>query len=255
MLPPQDSDNQWEAAVQRMAVDMVYPPTPNIAGKVRQRLERRSTPAPILRLAQASLIVVLILAALLTVPQVRAEVLRILQIGAIRIIFDQPNLPTPTAAPDGSPTPLQSVLDLPDETTLATAREELDFEILLPTYPPDLGEPDRVFLIKSGTIAVALIWTDTADPNTPILSLFAFPPESNVWKYDMDIADEIRINGEFALWTDDPHQIEYWSGNRLIQRIVDGSVLIWFAEGITYRLEGAANLDEAVRIVESLQRP
>jgi hypothetical protein len=38
-------------------------------------------------------------------------------------------------------------------------------------------------------------------------------------------------------------------------RLIDGNVLIWENNQITYRLETNLELDEAVRIAESLQTP
>lgn len=247
MRPPHHTDDQWEDTVHHMAVDIVYPPTPDIAGKVRQRLDRRAI--PMLRLAQAALVLLLTLTGLFAVPQVRAEFLRILQIGTIRIIFDKPTAPTLT--PNSGL--IESVLDLPDETTLAAAREVVTFEILLPAYPPDLGDPDRVFLVESNTTAVALVWINPTDLDSSILALFAFPPDSNVWKSGMTSGYEIHIDGRSALWTDDPHLTEYKFGEQTIRRIVTDPVLIWFAGEITYRLEGALTLEQAIQIMESLQ--
>jgi hypothetical protein len=38
-----------------------------------------------------------------------------------------------------------------------------------------------------------------------------------------------------------------------IRRLIDGHVLIWEEDGITYRLETGVTLEEAVKIAESLQ--
>jgi hypothetical protein len=39
----------------------------------------------------------------------------------------------------------------------------------------------------------------------------------------------------------------------MIERYVGSSVLIWEEAGVTYRIEGASSLDEAVRMAESLE--
>jgi hypothetical protein len=261
---------EWEANVTRMAADLRYPPTPDIAGRLRDRRTRR-TPV-VLHLAQAAAVLVLVFAALMAVPQVRAQVSRILQIGVIRILLDDPtpvptatiaSLPTSEAAPTRivSPTPpptddgtLNSVLELPGETTLAEAQAQFRYPILLPAYPTGLGEPDRVFYIESSGTMVALVWLDPDDPDTPLLSLFAFGPGSDVWKNGLTNVTELTIEGKGAVWTEEPHISEFRvDASGPIRRRVNDPVLIWFNNPLTYRLEGQLTLEEATKIMQSLE--
>jgi hypothetical protein len=215
---------------------------------------------------------VLIFAALMAVPQVRAQVSRLLQIGVIRIWLEDPTptlAATSAVAPQstdeavptrmGTPTPtsdgtLTSVLQLPGETTLDEAQEELNYPILMPTYPPDLGEPDRVFYLRSAGQMVALVWLDPDDPQQPMISLFAFGPSSDVWKNGLTNVTEVSVNGQSAIWTVDPHISEFSTNSRQrIRRQVNDPVLIWFSSPLTYRLEGDFTLEEATKIMQSLE--
>ena len=45
------------------------------------------------------------------------------------------------------------------------------------------------------------------------------------------------------------------NGDIQFTRMIDGHVLIWEENKITYRLETDLELDEAIRIAESLQAP
>jgi hypothetical protein len=145
------------------------------------------------------------------------------------------------------------VLDLPGETTLAGAQERTSFPIGLPTYPPDLGEPDRVFAFDTGDDTVALVWLDPQDPAELILSLFEFAPGSDVWKRGIDEREELVIDGAFALWTDDPHlSIFTIEGYGEVRREVTQAVLIWVGDPTTYRLEGDITQEEAIRIAQSI---
>jgi hypothetical protein len=44
-----------------------------------------------------------------------------------------------------------------------------------------------------------------------------------------------------------------FNGDLQYRRMIDGQVLIWEGDGITYRLETDLSLEEAIRIAESLE--
>jgi hypothetical protein len=273
VLPPDpERDSEWETSITHMAADLRYPPTPDIAGRLRSRRTRRVPVA--MRLAQVTAVVVLVFAALMAVPQVRAQVSRLLQIGVIRIWLEDPTptlmatstvaaqntdeaAPTRVASSMPSPTSdgtLISVLQLPGATTLVEAQEQLNYPILMPTYPPDLGEPDHVFYLASAGEMVALVWLDPADPRQPMISLFVFGPSSDVWKNGLTNVTEVSIDGQAAIWTVDPHISEFWTSSRQrIRRQVNDPILIWFSNPLTYRLEGDFTLEEATQIMQSLE--
>src|SRR3990172_9350635 len=180
--------DRWEARLRATAGVLPYPSTPDVAGAVRRRLaadSARPAQRPFVtrrpRLAWAMAVVVLLVAGLLAVPEVRAGLLQFLRIGAVRI-FLVPPTPTPseaevivsalpgtgTLAPTATlhPTPplVSSLLDLAGETTLEDARTRFGFPIALPAYPAGLGPPDRVFLQNFGGPMVVLVWLRSAPP-------------------------------------------------------------------------------------------
>jgi hypothetical protein len=57
------------------------------------------------------------------------------------------------------------------------------------------------------------------------------------------------------LWTVGPYALQFQRSGQVIydlRRLIEGHVLIWTEEGITYRLETDLSLQEAVQIAESL---
>lgn len=197
----------------------------------------------------------LFLALLLTVlaPPIRAGVQEALRIGAVRVGLIQPTAPS-HASP--TPTPLPSVLDLAGETTLARARAAAGFPVRLPAYPPDLGPPDRVYLQHLDGPMVVLVWLDHAHPAQVRLSLHELASGAFVYKFPPQTITETSVHGQRALWAEGPYLIEVQQGDQVrteTRRLITGHVLIWTEGSVTYRLETALSLTEAVRIAESLR--
>ena len=259
---------QWETHLRQMADEFSYPPTPDIAVAMRRRLEQTQTRPVLLRrqLAWLVMIALVIVAGLMAVPQVRAAVFEILRIGAIRIVplASTPTV-TPAFAPTGtapvvkpspSPTPLSSVLDLAGETTLADARARASFPIRVPTYPPDLGPPDHVFLQDLGGPVVVLVWMDSTQPDRVRMSLHELGPDTFAEKIQPPVVQETTVNGQHAVWTEGPHLLQFLRDGQVIydaRRLVQGHTLVWTQGNVTYRLETNLSLNEAVRIAASLK--
>jgi hypothetical protein len=161
--------------------------------------------------------------------------------------------PTPTRTPLPTPTPLYSILDLSGETTLAEARANINFPIRLPTYPPDLGEPDRVFLQDWAGAILVLVWLDPDQPDQARLSLDQLEENIVAMKSGPVVVAETTVNGQRAYWVEGQHFLRLRTGDFQAFRAVGSNVLIWEAEDITYRLETDLPRAEAVRIAESLQ--
>lgn len=260
----------WQDNLRESLQAFTYPPTPDIAGTLARRVGKAHLKERARRLAwAAALAIILVLAALMSVPPVRAAILEFLQIGAIRIFLVSPS-PTPT--PDSStsikppastplptlhltpiPTDIVSLLDLAGETTMDEAVQRAGFDLHIPTYPDDLRMPQHVFLQDMDGAVVAFVWIEPAQSEEVRLSLFQIGPGS--WAGEKGIPQVVeatRVNGQSALWTQGPYPLVLRNGSLEFRRLVNGNVLIWSADGITYRLEGIFTIDEAVKIAESL---
>ncbi len=249
------SADHEESKLRTIARAFPYPPTPDIARLVTLRMEKSAQPKRSLRLAWIAAVLVVALAALLAVPPVRAQLAEWIQIGVVRIFMGGATpTPAPAATPHPTPTLLPSLLDLDGETTLDTARQLAGFPVLLPSYPSDLGPPDRVFLQEMDQPFLILVWIDRLRPSQVSLSLQAFPPGSIAGeKWNPTSIESTTVNGHPAAWVTGPYLIRLRNGDMDMRRLVEGNVLVWEQDRLTYRLETSLPLEEAVKIAESLK--
>lgn len=250
-----------EAHLGETAAALAYPPTPDIVAAERRRLAvdrppgRRSRTAigrPARLLGGALAAVLLLLAIALAVPQTRAALLQIFEVGAVRILVDE-ETPAPVI------TPARTLLDVAGATTLVQAADMVDFDILLPAYPADLGPPDQVYVQKladtglDGPIAI-LVWLDPTRPGEARLSLYQIPVPSYAFKWaSMESVRETEVDGQRAFWVRGPHRLKLQNGDYDEWLFVPGTVLLWSDGRLTYRLESGLSMAEAVRIAESLR--
>ena len=265
----QELNKMLTTRLEHVALDFPYPPLPDIEQRVNQQLEREASPRPLrtYRWAWTIIVVGVVLAGVLAVPPVRAALLEILQLGSVRILLSESTPtatvlpPTPasnlaTSTPLPNSTPLSSVLDLAGETTLAKAQAQIDFTLRLPTYPADIGQPDRVFLQEFGGPIIILVWLDSRQPDQVKLSLHLLGANTYAQKIQPQLIEHTEVNGQPALWTHGPYLLQFQDGNTTTTnpgRLIDGHTLIWLEDEITYRLETDLPLTEAVRVAESLR--
>lgn len=260
------SEMDFEAQLDSIASRMEYPHTPDIAGSVSARLRSSTRPRFISRTFARSLVIALILiSSLLIIPPVRAAVLEFIQIGIVRI-FPRSVEPTaegtgpatpetlmpPTATPDASLMPLLE--DIAGETTLANAQQIVSYPVLLPTYPAELGPPNHVYVQDADGDMTILVWTDPQEPERVVLSLHFIPEGSwAIEKGSPMVVQATSVNGQRAIWAVGPYPLRLSNGELEFTRLIDGQVLIWEANDITYRLETDQSLEEAIKTAESLE--
>jgi hypothetical protein len=219
------------------------------------------------RLAWSLTIILILFTSLMLIPPVRAAVIEFIQIGVVRIFQGEPTPATPpdqqfpstmipiTATPAGTSQPLIPLLErLAGETTLEGAQGAVDYPVVLPSYPPDLGPPDRVFVQDADGDMTILVWIDPQQPDEILMSLHIVPPGSwAIEKVNPAQVQETTVNGQRAIWAVGPYPLRFSNGNLDFVRMMDGRVLIWAEGDITYRLETELSLQEALKIGESLE--
>ena len=266
----------FETRVQTQAQGFPYPPTPQVAMKVMAKLRARPTQRRLVadRWAWGIGIVIALFAGLMAVPPVRAAVLEFIQIGIVRIFLppaetEIPNIGPPSTAMPGPIFPVtatpgltasSSLIPLLEqmtgETTLEEARERVGFPISLPSYPPDLGQPDRVFIQRADGWMVVLVWIDPGQPEQVQMSLHII--EAGSWaieKVQPVVVQETTVKGLKAAWTIGPYPLILSNSDIRFTRLIDGHVLIWADDELTYRIETDLSMEEAVRVAESLEEP
>lgn len=237
------------------------PPTPDLLQAVlagRMAAPTRQRPRPgrmVVALAAATAAV----GAVAAVAPARNAVLRFFDIGGVRIITTpnatRPTTPTAAIQPpaSGQTGPLGTPI------TLAEARVRAPFPLRLPRIPG--ADPDQVFVQsppRDG--AYALVWRDAGSVARGSLILTQFggalvaaktldPARTQIEAVDVDGGEGFWLSGG-------PHTIGYvdpGGGFRTETTRTVGDVLIWERAGVTYRIEGAAGRDQALRIAASLR--
>jgi hypothetical protein len=272
----------FEKRLSSIAKGMEYPRTPNVAGSVMKRLRARGKRSEgrsrfvSRRFAWSLTLILVLFVSLMLIPPARAAIIEFIQIGIVRIFRAEPTPVTPpnqqvpatqipmTATPVPTTERLIPILErLAGEMTLEEAQRRVSYPILLPTYPPDLGLPERVFVQDADGDMTILIWIDPEQPAQVLMTLHMIPPGS--WAVDkMDPAqiEETTVNGQRAIWAVGPYPVRFSDGNLDYVRLIDGRVLIWTDEStlapgastsVTYRLETELELEEAIKIAESLE--
>ena len=265
-----DSDSPTEEAMDRYLTNkasaLPYPPTPDIASSVRQRLVSHSAygtrdthPRPRAAWAAMALTVLVLLGALLVIPDARRFVADVYTGIVHTIAGDQSPTPLPAITPPtvDQTTPYISLssLKLYGATDLGTAQAKVNFPLMLPLYPSGLGFPDHVYYQKHNGDVVVLVWTDPKNSDRPriALQLMKYGAVADI-KHDSDYTD---VNGAKAYWVTRPQAMEvlgagdkYATADRYI---IEGDALMWTGtDDTTYRLETGLPREETLRIARSL---
>ncbi|GAA0948027.1 hypothetical protein [Nonomuraea longicatena] len=203
------------------------------AAAVRARLE--TAQAPPRRTRRRWVLVAAIAAVLIAItaatPQGRAAISRVLEYAGIELQL--------TDLPTATPTP----------TELPTAKTGATFPHRTPAV---LGTPDRTLTSDNGRV-LSMFWGDVTDGVR--LDQFDGGLSPVFFKQLRHQPQPVRLATGEAWWIADPHPVGHIAredGTRTPLRLATRT-LIWQANGIGHRLEGAKNREDAVRIAESLR--
>jgi hypothetical protein len=259
---------RFEKQLLSLSKGLEYPRTPDIAGSVMPRVYASRRPRFISRRLAWSLTIILILfSSMMLIPPARAAIIEFIQIGVVRIFeaeptpLGPPNQEIPsttspvTATPGPTSRPLIPLLEnLAGEMPLEEAQKAVNYPILLPSYPRDLDQPDRVFVQEADGKMTILVWIDPQQPDKVLMSLHLIPAGSwAIDKFDPAQVQETSVNGQRAIWAVGPYPLRLRNQDLQYTRLIDGHVLIWTDGNLTYRLETDLSLDEALKVAESLQ--
>ncbi len=269
-------DQQLEQMLFDLGQVVEFPPTPDLAGAIRARLEtepatferkdnvRFLTPWRAVAVAAAVLLLFLS-AALIGLPGFRHTVADRLGVRGVKITFVDE---TPTPAPS----PVGDSLLLGNRVTLAKAKAAVSFELKMPTLP-GVGDPDEVYLrtLPDGQPMVsflyypsdvlpeteetgvgALLMQFETNVETPMMGK-AISEDGDMFAVDIGTEHDqgYFISGPSNfIMSLDPSQINC-CGSQYSRP--SGNVLLWSHDPITYRLESSLDAVDSVAIAESLQ--
>jgi hypothetical protein len=252
---PRMSDERLAAAIVALGREIVYPPTPALAPAVTARLsapEARRPVAPGLarwdRRRTLVLVAVGVLAALAIAAAAR------LVIGAFEV-REQPG-----SAPSASQPPVQPDV-LGDPVPPEDAADAAGFEPALPVGPP----PDEAYVVESpfGDSGLLYVWPPSetypriSGTEWGLLLMASQGDVETVIKYVERFEDVRRtsVEGRPAYWVSVPHVVEIETEGDVETFAVRGNVLVWEGkDGISYRMETALGLAEALELASSATR-
>jgi hypothetical protein len=236
---------ELELELRALAAEIAYPPTPDLAGAVRRRLEHtRTRPAwwPQRRsLAVAVALAVLALAVAFAVPPARSAILRFFHLGGVTI----ERVDTLPAAREA---PITTGLGPP--LTRAQAERRAGFRFHLPK-----GLHPRHFYAQPSFASVAL----ERDGKALLLSELLGDQYQFAKKLagSGTLVQPIVVDGNAGFWIEGaPHVVMYAGPDGIVRERtirIAGNVLIWLRGGLTYRLEGPLTKKQALELAREIR--
>jgi hypothetical protein len=244
-----------EGALRALAPRIAVPAAPSIAPAVVARLEtermRRARP-PFPGLALWTRRRALVFAAIAVLALLALAAAARFTIGAVQIRVQ----PTPPVT--GSPPPPFDLSVLGPARSPSEAAATVRFATALPSGPG----PDSAYVVEgpTGRRSVAFAWLpSTTYPQiegTPWgLIVLEIPGDDELVLKSVNSFEDIVpavVDGHRADWIPTTHTLELRTASGSQTFSVDGNVLIWERDGVTYRLETTLSFDAAIALAESI---
>lgn len=243
---------ELELALVELGRTIEFPPTPELAPRVRARLAEGRRPR--FRLAErrtlviALAVVAVAVGALMAVPGTRAAILDFFGLRGVRIERVD-KLPRVQAQ--------RGDLMLGDRISLDEARDRVDYRLVVPSA---LGEPDFVYFRDYPTGGMVSFVYGSEDEPRALFTQFEATVEEVVFKkaiVDTEI-EPVTVSGEPGYFiSGEAHVFGYTDSEGQIQledvRLVVDNVLVWERDPLTLRLEADVTRAEAFRIAASVR--
>jgi hypothetical protein len=241
------TDEELGAAVRALEPSLVSLAVPDVVAGTLDTI--RSGRRPRRRFSRRARIVILIAAALLTLAAAAAASKLVVDLGGIRIerTSGAPALPTSPVVP----------ATFGRSISLDAAGAAAGFT---PAVPPDLGPPDRVWLLSEVTsfepfergVVVTMAWLP--GPGLPRVpgttfgaTLMQFRGEANVATKLVDRPFQL-VSGFEAYWITAPHRLDLLTPTGVRSFRVEGNILLWQEGDTAFRLETDLSKHQALRL-------
>ncbi len=242
------SEAVLDRALRDLGANLAWPPEVDLAASVTEEIEQVVPLRPRRRARRVALLVaaaLLVLTALLAVsPGLRASFLRLIGIRGAEVELHE------SVSPPSGPSFAGQAL-LGEQVTPEEAETELGFRLRLPS-DAGLGVGEGVFLLRDGAATIATIAYRDGEL---ILSQFAGRLEQETIGKVVEQAERVSVGGAEGIWVEGPHAVFVKDPAGAIvesKALLGGNTLLWSLDEVTFRLEGAANLDEALRIARTV---
>jgi len=225
-----------ELALVALGHDVEVPPSPELAAVVRARIERRGHRRRWAALAVALAVVGVGVA--FSVPSARSSILRFFHLGAATV--ERVN-----TLPPAQQRPL--VEGFGPARSRADAEHVAGFGMQLPPFAH--GEPARYYALP-GVIATSFRRDEARVLLVEIRGQQVFLTKK--FSAGATHVGPAQVSGKyFGLWLSGAVHVVRWStpgGDHVAPTRLAGNVLLWEANGRTYRIEGRLTREDAVRL-------
>ena len=236
---------ELETRLRGLAPDVAFPATPPLAESVVAQLDERPARRSWIARRRLAIAVAVVLAAFAAVlaasPGARSAFLELFGIEGATVYRVE-------RAPDvdrfGPLVPGEAV-------SLAEARRSVPFAVVVPDTG---GRPvERVFLDRtSGAVSFVyccpeLILTEFRGEAVPFVQKLA-GPEVRI--------EQVTVDGAPGIWLEGAHAVIYRDASGIVREDatrVANKVLLWERGGVTFRLEGDLDRDEALKLAHELR--
>jgi hypothetical protein len=233
--------SELELRLARLGGELDVPEAPDLVGPVRQRLAEGRRPREWRRpvvIALAALLVVV--GALLAVPQSRSAILDFFGVGSvtIRSVDEYPQL-------DLEP----GRLFYGDRMTLAEARRQAAFPIEVPRV--DALDDPKVYYLPD-VHQVSLVYGDPQKPQLLISQIIGTGAIEKLVNSDETDIDLVREGDSHGVWLEGEHLIHIPQLDEEL-RVVGNTLVMERVDNVTVRVEADVSKDEALRIFRSMR--
>ena len=229
---------ELERALLALGGELEFPPTPDLAGAVRARLQRRRWVRP---LVFAVAVGALAIGVAMAVPPARSVILKFFHIGSATVERVE-------TLPPAQQRPLVAGLGP------ALVREDAEMYAGLHMQLPKGVAPQR-FYAQPGMISTVIhadgkrvLLSELKGDQMGLFKKFASPATS-VQPVDL---------GEFGLWIQGGAHVLMWQFNygriHRVETRLAGNVLLWLSNGTTYRLEGDLDKRQMLDLAAQITR-
>jgi hypothetical protein len=224
-----------ERELRELGAVLAFPATPDLASRVRGRLPERGARSWPHRLVLVAAVLGAAVIAGLAIPQARSAIFRVFGIGAVRIEYVDR---LPAVKPD-----------VPLDLGTTITPQEAPFR---PFESPLLGKPDGLYLAGD---AVTLLYGSPENVSLLVTQIGYRALRLEIVKKVVGATTNTRVvtvggSSDPAVWIEgQPHVFVLPDTPERLA----ANTLVWTRGNRTLRLEGAATLDEALRIAESFR--
>lgn len=233
--------SELELRLDRLGRELDWPETPDLRDGVRRRVADERRPREWRRplvIALAALVVVV--GALLAVPQSRSAILDFFGVGSvtIRSVDEYPELP------------LESGRQFYGQRlSLAEARERAAFPIRVPSVD-DLGTP-KVYYLED-VQQVSLVYGSPEKPRLLISQIIGTGAIEKLVNSDQTDLELVRDGDAHGVWIEGEHVLYIPQLDEEL-RLVGNTLVMERADNVTVRVEADIPKDEALEIFHSMR--